>query len=466
MTGKPASSYSLGGRLIWLFAIQTLLGLGGLSLAIYAVTAWSLSDRADAELARKSELVKHLVSEASGGGEATMRHKLDEFFMSHEDMQVTLFGARGEVTYQSPGRVPAQAVQRMVSLDIPGDGVLPRFVRASIKLDRDQDAKLLGRLAALLLAATLLGAVALSLSGAWTVRGSLAPMRGLGQQMRSLRAGQLGQRLLLSPMIEELQPWIEQFNDVLARLDASYRQLESFNADVAHELRTPLATLIGQTELALSRRRAEDDLRETLGSNLEEVRRLSAIVNDMLFLSRADSGAQASAMARGSVRTQVEEVAEFHEGELAERELSLRIEGDISAPFEPGLLRRAASNLLGNAVRYADPGSEIVCSLREQDSFAWLEVTNVGREVPAEALPRLFDRFYRVQSCREGSSGNHGLGLAIVAAIARMHGGATVARSAAGRTTVGFSMSLRPEASGGRGVREDGIAAPAGMFNA
>lgn len=441
MNGRAVRSYSLGGRLIWLFAIQTLLGLGSLSLVIYAVTAWSLSDKADAELARKSQLVQHLVSEAAAGGEAAMRHKLDEFFVSHEDMQVTLYGGGGEVAYQSPGRVPAEAVQRIVTLDLPAPA---RFARASIRLDRDEDAKLLGRLAALLLVATLLGALALSLSGAWTVRGSLAPLRGLGEQMRALRAGQLGQRLALSPMIEELQPWIAQFNEVLARLEASYRQLESFNADVAHELRTPLATLIGQTELALGRQRSAEDLRDTLGSNLEEVRRLSTIVNDMLFLARADRGEQARRMVPGSLRLQVEQVAEFHEGELAEMDLSLRVTGDASAPFEPGLIRRAVSNLLSNALRYAVPGTEIVCSLREQDGCAWLEVTNAGSDVAAADLPRLFDRFYRVQSCRAGSSGNHGLGLAIVAAIARMHGGSTVATSGGGLTTVGFSVALRP----------------------
>lgn len=464
MSAMPTTSYSLGGRLIWLFAIQTLLGLGALGIVIYVATAWSLSDKANAELARKSQLVKHLVSEAAIGGESAMRHKLDEFFMSREDMQVTLFGAGGEVTYQSPGKVPGEAVQSSVTLDLPRDQTPPRFERASIRLDRDEDAKLLGRLAALLTGATLIGAVALSLSGAWMVRGSLAPLLGLGQQMRSLRAGRIGQRLVLSPMIEELQPWIEQFNDVLSRLEASYQQLESFNADVAHELRTPLATLIGQTEVALSRHRAEEELRETLGSNLEEIRRLSTIVNDMLFLARADSGAQARTMVVRSLRREVEQVVEFHEAELAERELSLRIEGEASAPFEPGLFRRAVSNLLGNAVRYARPGTEVVCSLREEGDWARLEMANAGPDIPAEALPRLFDRFYRVQSSREGSSGNHGLGLAIVAAIARMHGGIAAAHSAAGRTTIGFSIALRPREWVQTG-REAALAATTGSLH-
>lgn len=101
------------------------------------------------------------------------------------------------------------------------------------------------------------------------------------------------------------------------------------------------------------------------------------------------------------------------------------------------------SNLLANAVRYADPGSEVVISLREAEGVAWIEVSNQGPDIPEAVLPNLFDRFFRLEPAREGSSDNHGLGLAIVAAIARMHGGTTLARSTEGVTTIGFSLAIR-----------------------
>ena len=147
-------------------------------------------------------------------------------------------------------------------------------------------------------------------------------------QTRAISPRRLDQRLRLGDPAEELQPWIDQFNALMDRLERAYAQLEGFNADVAHELRTPLATLIGQTEVALSRERSAESLRETLVSNLEEMQRLSAMVNDMLFLSQADRGAIARRGAPVSLAALAQQVVEFHEAPLEEAALAVRIEGD------------------------------------------------------------------------------------------------------------------------------------------
>lgn len=441
MSWKRTGMYSLGWRLSWLFAVQTFIGLGVLSAAIYVVGVWNLSAKADTELGRKIGLVRNLVSEAASSGDLpAMRHKLDEFFLGHDDMQVTLFDPRGAMAYESPGRVSQQGMQRSTRFDLPGSVA---FSEASIILDRSGDARLLAGLAALLMISTFLGTIAVSCSGFWLVRRSLAPLRGLAEQTRLLQIDGLGNRLALDRPVEELQPWIEQFNDLLGRLDFAYRQLEAFNADVAHELRTPLATLIGQTEILLARDRTKEEMQETLGSNLEEVRRLSSIVNDMLFLARADRGAHARTAPPAELGAQIESVIEFYEGALSERGLVARVDGRARASFEPGLVRRAVSNLLANALRHAVPGTDIVVALHESGDQAWIEVRNRGPELPAGILPKLFERFFRGESSREGSSENHGLGLAIVAAIARMHGGSTIARSNKGVTSIGFSISAR-----------------------
>lgn len=435
--------YSLGLRLSWLFAAQTLIGFGVLSAAIYLVAALHLAAKADAELARKADLVMHLVEEAAGSGDMeAMRHKLNEFFVVHDDLQVTLMGPDGSMAFQSSGRIGTNAMQQTTTFELRGGAATRELASGTIVMDRSADARLLAGLAALLVVATLLGALAVSLSGFWVVRRSLAPLRGLADQTRALRIDRLdGERLTLSQPVEELQPWIEQFNALMGRLDYAYKQLEAFNADVAHELRTPLATLIGQTEVILSRTRTAGELQETLGSNLEEVRRLSLIVNDMLFLARADRGAVALAAPLADLSPQVGQVLEFYEGALAEAGVTARIEGEAGASFEPGLVRRAISNLLGNAIQYADPGSEIVVALRQADGQAWVVVRNAGAGLAVTAIPRIFDRFFRVQPSRQGSNENHGLGLAIVSAIARMHGGATCAASDGGVTSIGFSIA-------------------------
>jgi two-component system, OmpR family, heavy metal sensor histidine kinase CusS len=276
------------------------------------------------------------------------------------------------------------------------------------------------------------------------VRRQLRPLRELTTQTRAISARQLDRRLSLDDPAEELLPWIQQFNALMDRLQQAYGQLEAFNADVAHELRTPLANLIGQTELALSRERSPDALRETLASNLEETQRLSALVNDMLFLSQADRGAMARRGEPVSLAALAAEVAEFHEATLEEAGLALRIDGDARVAVDEPLLKRALSNLIGNATRFAEPGSTVVVAIAaDTPEQVAVTVDNTGAEIDREHLPRLFDRFFRgdASRCCEGEEQHHGLGLAIVAAIARMHAGRTLAESGSGRTRVGFTLA-------------------------
>ncbi len=222
-------------------------------------------------------------------------------------------------------------------------------------------------------------------------------------------------------------------------------QLEAFNADVAHELRTPMANLIVQTEVALSRERSSDALRETLVSNLEEMQRLSAMVNDMLFLSHADRGAMARRGEPVSLAALARDVVEFHEAPLDEAGLQLRIEGDAVVPVDEALFKRALSNLLGNATRFAEPGSTVTVRIAaDRPDQVEVVVQNQGQPIDAQALPRLFDRFFRADASRCcDEQQHHGLGLAIVAAIARMHAGRTLAESAGGVTRVGFTLAAR-----------------------
>ena len=209
-------------------------------------------------------------------------------------------------------------------------------------------------------------------------------------------------------------------------------------------MRTPLATLIGETEVALSRERSPAALRETLQSNLEEMKRLSALVNDMLFLSQADRGVTARRGAPVSLAGLAAQVSEFHEATLEDAGLALRIEGDATLPMDEPLVKRALSNLLGNATRFATPGSTVVIAIAPAPETQQVQVVvqNLGTAIAADHLPRLFDRFFRVDSARScDDAQHHGLGLAIVAAIARMHAGRTLAESASGTTRVGFTLA-------------------------
>jgi two-component system heavy metal sensor histidine kinase CusS len=441
MTGLSKRPYSLGLRLSWLFAAQTFLGLGLASASIYTVMYFYLNDKAGAELSQKADLVKHLISEAERTGDVpTMQHKLDEFFTSHRDLRVILRDAAGAEIYVTPGSWPPSLMVHASNFTLQMEGSSKSLIRAQISMDRTDDAQLLAGLAIALAFTTLLGVVVVSAAGFWAVRRSLSPLRGLAQQTRTLDVDPPGRRLALARPVQELQPWIDQVNNLLTRTEGAYRQLEGFSADVAHELRTPLATLIGQTEVELCKVRSADALRETMTSNLEELHRLSGIVNDMLFLSRADRGVKISQLACASLAVEARHVIEYFEGALLERGLASIVSGDAQILFDKGLMRRAISNLLSNAMRYAAPASTICIEIAVHLHGVSLAVKNQGLALPQAAVPRLFDRFFRVQTSREGGSENHGLGLSIVAAIAQMHGGTVFAQSEGGVTSIGLVL--------------------------
>lgn len=292
----------------------------------------------------------------------------------------------------------------------------------------------------LALAATLLAAG----MGFWIARVGLRPLRQLSRDAQSLQPNTLSQRLATAELPVELRDLAGAFNGALGRLENAYQQLEGFNADVAHELRTPLANLIGATQVALSRRRDAAQFQEVLQSNLEELERLRSIVNDMLFLARADQGEAATALAECLVASEVNKTLEFFEFLLDEKNVGVQMEGDLRATaiMERALFRRAMSNLVHNAITHSRPRSQVVVRIRPDDRFVWVTVTNAGETIAQTHLQRLFDRFYRVDPARNDAQGEHGfgLGLAIVKAIARMHGGGVTASSDNGLTTIGFGL--------------------------
>ena len=436
---------SLGRRLSWWLALQTLAGLGAVCAVVYVFAGMSLSARQAESLIQKQALIRHVLDEAAVDGDmAALKHRLDDFLLGHEDLSLTLQAGADEPLYRSGGAAKP-AAERRSQIDVPFSlrgalqGAQP--VTATLVLDTRSDQRLLQRLAFTLLAAATVGALLVSLGGFRLVRRGMAPVRDLVEQTRQLAAHSLLQRLNGTAQPDELQPLVEQFNALLHRLNQAYEQLEGFNADVAHELCTPLTTLISATELALRKTRSADDLREFLGSNLEELRRLSGIVHDMLFLSHADRGATARREAAPSLAAVAAAVIEYHEAALEESHVDVQIVGDAPGEVDVALVRRALSNLVGNATRYATRGSTVQVAIAEEPGRQLcIAVINQGATIPAEQLPRLFDRFFRGDSARRDAGSHHGLGLAIVAAIARMHGGRTLARSDGGVTSIGLIL--------------------------
>lgn len=324
--------------------------------------------------------------------------------------------------------------------EVPAKGGRPA-VRLMVAIDETPFIETLQSFTVGLIALTVVGALGAAGLGYYIAGLGLRPLGRMSAEAQTLSPDDLSRRLQASTLPPELSKLADSFNGALSRLEAAYQQLEAFNADVAHELRTPIGNLIGQTQVTLSRERSATELKELLHSNLEDLERLRAIVNDMLFLARADRGERAPNRVEVSIAQEVARSIEYLDFIFEEAEVRVRIDGDARASIDTALFLRAVCNLLLNAVQHAPRGAEIVVFVLQQPGAIRVAVQNPGSGIAREHLSRLFDRFYRVDSARSGSRENHGLGLAIVRAVAAMHGGTVFAECENGETKIGFTVA-------------------------
>jgi len=258
----------------------------------------------------------------------------------------------------------------------------------------------------------------------WLARRGMRPLRRLAAQTASIGVGTLSTRLPQRDTPAELEVLVTSINAMLGRLERGFTQLQQVSADMAHDLRTPIGNLLGQTEVGLSQTRDPAYYQRLLGSNFEELQRLSKMIDNMLFLARAEHADHAIDRHLLSVEDEFERIADYFEGLADERGVRIEREGGGEVMADAQLMRRAMANLLANAVRHADEGGVIRLIAEQRAGETWLHVENHGPTIEPAHRERLFDRFYRADASRQRSSESSGLGLSIVRSIMQLHGGA------------------------------------------
>lgn len=296
--------------------------------------------------------------------------------------------------------------------------------------------------------------VALSL---FSSRWGLAPLARMRELLRQVSGQRLDPRLSPDELPRELHGLAAEFNQMLGRLDDAFRRLSQFSSDIAHELRTPVTNLMTQTQVALAGARDAEQYREVLYSGLEEYERMAQMIGDMLFLAQADNGQLQPATQTVDLAAETRGLFDYFEAWAEERRVSLHLEGELAVPGDRLMLRRALSNLLSNAVRHGQSGGEVRVELSAESGWGRIRVENPSRQIPAEHLPRLFDRFYRIDPSRQrgrSASGGEGtgLGLAIVKSIVEAHGGSISADCVEGRIRFQLLLPLNgpPEPTSAR----------------
>ncbi|MBL0917570.1 MAG: heavy metal sensor histidine kinase [Hydrogenophaga sp.] len=442
--GMP--TYSIRKRLALRISVQATVVMVLMALLVYLFVQLVMDRRHAVELDKKADVTLGVFRDGlRQGGLAKAQADLRESALRRPQTNLVIHDERGTVVFRDPDEAPFVMAPKPRSTRIEVDASdqgLGRF-QFDMQADTAKDRALLRALGLVLLVVPVLGGLLVGLSTTWRIRQDLQPLAELAAQTQGITAKRLDQRLQLPEVAVELLPWITQFNGLMDRLQAAINQLEAFNADVAHELRTPLASLMGHTEVALSRERSAGELREVMATSLEELQQIAAMVQDMLFLSRTDRGARARAADVPSLHALTAKVVEFHQYSLEEARLQAQVQGDARISADEPLLQRAISNLIENAAQHAEQGSAIEVLIgQETPERVTLLVQNRGAGIGPADLPRIFDRFFRADSSRSDSGQRHGLGLAIVAAIARMHGGEPLAQSQGGVTRVGFSIPM------------------------
>ncbi|WP_343162753.1 heavy metal sensor histidine kinase [Oleiagrimonas sp. C23AA] len=266
----------------------------------------------------------------------------------------------------------------------------------------------------------------LVLLGRWIAGRALEPVRRIATYAGDVRPTDLSRRIPPSePWPAELRGLVHGFNRMLDRLDDAFTRLTRFSADLAHELRTPLANLTGEIEVCLTRPRSPEAYRATLVSGLEECRLLTQLIENLLFLARAERAQLHLRSERFDVGDAVGWVVAQHEETAAAREIHIALSGTADLEADPMLFRQAVSNLLSNAIRHAPRGSSVeVRAGTDTAGAVAVSVIDHGEGIPVEALDRVFERFYQVDVNRRHQPGQGtGLGLSIVRSIMELHGG-------------------------------------------
>jgi two-component system OmpR family sensor kinase len=331
---------------------------------------------------------------------------------------------------------------RVLAEPVPQDDA-GRIVLVGESLEETDEA--VGRVRDALLAG---GAIAVALAGigAWLLAGAaLRPVERMRRQAAEISEHDPTSRLPVPATRDELAALGATMNDLLARLQEALRRQRAFVADAGHELRTPLAVLRTELELAARRHRTRDELLDTIANATEETDRLARLAEELLFLARSEDQA---INRRADVRLLplLERSAGAFRARAAERGVTVTSDGADAgtAAVDPDLLRRALDNLLENALRYAPPQSTVTLRVQPEDSDddGWIdiEVIDEGPGFPPEFLPHAFERFRRADDARSRAEGGAGLGLAIVLAVARAHGGTATAGN---RPTGGAVVALR-----------------------
>jgi len=453
---------SLAFRLTAGYAIAGLLLFFCASASLYLVLVTELDRSTELFLGDKLNVLRTMLSERPDDWDALREEiELESAARRYEQFYIRLLDDHGtpllttpdmeesldlaEVARQTHGQDGPVLIKgkqgrlfRITAASVPVGSSLTKTDTIQIAVDMSQQEEFLARYRQWFWTILVATFAIFPLIGYQVARHGIRPLEEMATTMRHIRSTNLRERILPEGYPSELASLAGPFNEMLDRLEESFERISRFSADIAHDLRTPVNNIRGEAEVALARARTVEEYRDVLDSCLEEAVRLSDLISDLLFLARAESPLTHLRRERVDVGQLLCGVRDYYEVSAAEGGVTF----STAVPAEPviaeldrTLLQRAVGNLVSNALTHTPPGGSVVLEACAEPSAIRIDVSDTGVGIPSEALPKVFDRFFRVDTSRSQASGGTGLGLAIVQSIMLLHGGKVEIASQLGRGT-------------------------------
>lgn len=464
---------SLTFKLSFLFAMTAIILLAGAGTILYHNLEQELMKRDHEELVGKVELFRHRLLIVDTPEQITAAPNLfRDVIIGHPHLRLALLDAHDNILLSSSDWIPpAELLENPADIDTqPGQNSMTmptpsqhfhaiaawgslgsshtNKVLIVLALDIDDAQSLLLRYRQTLLITLLFSVLTATALALIIVRRGLRPLGTMAKTASEISARHLQKRLSVEDAPTELKALAESFNGMLGRLHNSFIRLTDFSSDIAHELRTPINNLMGQTQVALSRSRNAEEYKSVLESNLEEYERLARMIRDMLFLAQSDNNDTRPGQTQNQLHKErldlsieLHKIAEFYQMLADERGLDIITSGSATITADRILVQRAIGNLISNAVQHSDQNSEIQMKIVPTEDGVEIRISNHGPGIPAEHLNRVFDRFYRIDNARSRTDTGSGLGLAIVKSIMELHGGSVTVESKVNQNTT-FTLNF------------------------
>lgn len=451
----------------WYFAILAAV-LSAFGIAAYLEMRHSIRRTVDEELQIRAEGVHQLIVRTIARG---AEDDLEEGLREHTELRMggallQVSDQQGNWIYRSPVMadyaVPKMAPMRRDAVDFPGKKVPLRvwtqkatvgdetfLIQSAFEMDDFYEAlEHFGLLLWISIPTLLLCAAA---GGYWISTRALEPVDQITKTARTISAQNLSSRLEVPRTGDELQRLSETLNSMLERIEAGFKKITQFTADASHELRTPVAVMRTRAELSLRKARSPEEYREVIAEVLDELEKTSSLIEQLMFLARADSGSETLHFSPTDVSEVLREAC--HQGsalaEARQIDFEEKIPGDsVWIRGDATSLRRLFLILIDNAVKYTPANGKVAVSLQRNDGFAVAEVRDTGIGIAESDLPNVFERFYRADKARSRESGGVGLGLSIGRWITEVHAGTIEVQSAPGH---GSSFQVRLPIANGNG---------------